>query len=89
MGCDMNATSRSKALGEALARAEGHSPFLRNLIARRPEIVAALIGDGVEAALAAGRAVSAPEARRRSFQPVAIYSCPPDFTREACPSFRR
>ena len=51
----MIATSRLDALNDALARAEGHSPFLRNLIGRRPEIVAALMADGVEAALAKGR----------------------------------
>jgi glutamate-ammonia-ligase adenylyltransferase len=59
MACDMIATNRLAALNDALARAEAHSPFLRNLIGRRPEIVAALLADGLEAALAKGREAAA------------------------------
>ena len=38
-------------LAAAIARAEAHSPFLRRLIARRPEIVEALARDGLGAAI--------------------------------------
>jgi glutamate-ammonia-ligase adenylyltransferase len=55
MACDMIATGGLTNIDEAIARAERHSPFLRNLIARRPEIVAAVAAGGVERALAEGR----------------------------------
>ncbi|WP_174274004.1 hypothetical protein, partial [Sphingomonas bacterium] len=42
-------------LDQAVARAERNAPFLRRLIARRPEVVEALRVGGLAAAIAAGR----------------------------------
>ena len=46
------------ALEQAAARAENDAPFLRRLIARRPEVVARLFDEGLEATLAAARTES-------------------------------
>ena len=50
----MIATDGTASFDEAIARADRHSPFLRNLIARRPEIVAGAQGD-IAATLATAR----------------------------------
>ncbi len=63
------------ALTQAIARGGAHSPFLRELMRRRPEIVAAL-AEGLDTALALARAAAAddPVARslRRERQGVAL-----------------
>nr|WP_253201158.1 bifunctional [glutamine synthetase] adenylyltransferase/[glutamine synthetase]-adenylyl-L-tyrosine phosphorylase [Sphingomonas quercus] len=62
---------------QAIARAEAHAPFLRGLIARRPEIVEALAADGLDAALALAATLAAGDeppgrALRREKQGVAL-----------------
>ena len=68
----MIATDGTASFDEAIARAELHSPFLRNLIARRPEIVAGARGD-IAATLAMAREEGdVPHALRRERQAVAL-----------------
>jgi [glutamine synthetase] adenylyltransferase / [glutamine synthetase]-adenylyl-L-tyrosine phosphorylase len=64
-------------MDEAITRAERHSPFLRNLIAQRPDVVAALAAGDIPNALAAGREEAAgiadvARALRRERQAVAL-----------------
>ncbi|NIJ07646.1 glutamate-ammonia-ligase adenylyltransferase [Sphingomonas vulcanisoli] len=52
---DSTPSRPSPDLAAAVARADAHAPFLRRLIARRPEVVAALVSGGLAAAIAAGK----------------------------------
>ncbi|PTQ11678.1 bifunctional [glutamate--ammonia ligase]-adenylyl-L-tyrosine phosphorylase/[glutamate--ammonia-ligase] adenylyltransferase [Sphingomonas oleivorans] len=73
----MSRTDRSAAIDRALGRIEAHSPFLRNLVARRPEIVEGLRVGDLAIVLAAAREETADPARlaralRRERQAIAL-----------------
>ena len=65
-----------QALDGAIARAQAHAPFLRGLIARRPEVIDAVRKSGVSAAIAQAAEAAADEpvgrALRRERQAVAL-----------------
>ena len=71
------AAPSSADLAAAVARAEAHAPFLRRLIARRPDVIDALGRGGLVLALAEAKAEAAadedaPRALRRERQAVAL-----------------
>ena len=73
----MIATTTSESVVDAIARADRHSPFLRSLIARRPEIVATVSGGDIAGALAGAReqgddAAEVGRALRRERQAIAL-----------------